>query len=354
MRLPHPVRRLPSAALLAASALALAACGGSTPDDAASSIVRSTTSVAGAGVLGNARDAALACGPTAAVDPAGVTGTVRRVVHAAGETEVPADPQRIVVLDGGGLDTVCALGLQDRLVGAAGPLPTYLGPAVAGVENVGDPQQPDLDRITALQPDLVLMGTTTSSGGTYQQLTTIAPTVPDARDATGWKDNAVLAGTALGRGAEVRRLLAEYQTTAADTGRALDAVQTQASVVEFTDDSIRLYGPASFPGQVLADAGVQRPTSQRLTGAGNGQFVEIGEPELSQAEGDIVYVAFRGESGREAGVAVMNGDRWLALGAAGDRRVFAVDDDIWMTGNGLVAAHAILDDLEVSLNGYVS
>lgn len=351
MRLPHPTRRLPSAVLLTAAVATLVACGGTPADDAASSIVRSTTNVAGAGVLGNARDAALACGPTAPVDPAGVTGTTRTVVHAAGETVVPADPQRIVVLDRGGLDTLCALGLQGRLVGAADPLPTHLGPAVAGAESVGDPRQPDVERIAALRPDLILMGPTSSAPDSYPRLTSIAPTVPATHDPADWKDDVALAGTALGRGADTRRLLAEYQNAAADTGRTLGAQQTQASIVEFTADSIRLYGPASFPGQILADAGVQRPPSQRL--AGTDRFIEIGEPELGQAEGDIVYVAFRGESGRDAGIAVMKGDPWLALGAVRDRRVFAVDDDIWMTGYGLVAAHAILDDLEVSLNGYV-
>ena len=92
MRKPTLTRRVAPVALLAATALVLTACGGSDTDDAASTIVRSTTNVAGAGVLGNDRDTENVCGPTAPVDPAGVTGTVRKVTHAAGETEVPAEP----------------------------------------------------------------------------------------------------------------------------------------------------------------------------------------------------------------------------------------------------------------------
>ncbi|GAA4473558.1 iron-siderophore ABC transporter substrate-binding protein [Rhodococcus olei] len=358
MRKPHPVRRALPAALLAASAVVLTACGGSGTDDAASTIVRSTTNVAGAGVLGNDRDTTNPCGPATPVDPAGVTGSVRKVAHAAGETEVPADPQRIVVLDTDKLDTVCALGLQDRLVGAAvpdqvGAPPKYLGPTIADVETVGTLPEPNFEKIAALKPDLIL-GTKFRAPDAYQRLSAIAPTVYTEKVGITWKDNFLLDGAALGRGADARRLLDEYQVAATETGRSLNASETQASVVRFRPGSIRVYGPDSFPGQVLADAGVQRPEFQRLEGAKDRRFTEISEEELPKAEGDVIYVSFFGDDAQDQGVEVMNGDLWQKLGAVQDKRVFKVDDEIWMTGIGVVAAHDILGDLEASLNGYVN
>ncbi|CRK51646.1 ABC transporter substrate-binding protein [Rhodococcus sp. RD6.2] len=358
MRKPTLIRRLTPTAVLAASVLVLTACGGSGTEDAASTIVRSTTNVAGAGVLGNARDTENVCGPTAPVDPAGVTGSVRKVAHAAGESEVPADPQRIVVLDTDKLDTVCALGLQDRLVGAAvtgavGAQPEYLGATIAAVEPVGTVQEPNFEKIAALQPDLIL-GSKFRTPDDYERLSAIAPTTFTEKVGLTWKDNLVLDGTALGRGASAQQVLDTYETTATETGKSLNSSETQASVVRFMPGVIRIYGPDSFSGQVLADAGVQRPPFQRLEGAQDRRFAELSEEELPKAEGDIIYVSFYGDEARGQGVEIMNGDLWQRLGAVTDKRVFAVDDEIWMTGIGVIAANGILDDLEASLNGYVN
>ena len=83
------------------------------------SVVTSTTRIASAGVLGNDRRPDESCAPEPTpVDPGPPDRAVR---HAAGETEVRADPQRIVVLSGDQLDALCALGLQSRVVAAALP-----------------------------------------------------------------------------------------------------------------------------------------------------------------------------------------------------------------------------------------
>src|SRR5881628_862542 len=122
-------------------------CGGSSnppgPPDAASpanSPVTSTTRIAGAGVLGNQRRPDESCAP----DPAPLDDPPNREVrHAAGSTEVAADPQRIAVLSGDQLDALCALGLQSRIVVAAprdgsSTQPSYLGSVIHGVPAAGD------------------------------------------------------------------------------------------------------------------------------------------------------------------------------------------------------------------------
>jgi iron complex transport system substrate-binding protein len=50
---------------------------------------------------------------------------------------------------------------------------------------------------------------------------------------------------------------------------------------------------------------------------------------------------------------VLRTDEWKELGAATDRRVFAVEDSVWH-GDGLTAARALLTDLRNTLNGYVT
>ena len=138
--------------------------------------------VAGAGVLGNDRRPDESCAPEPThPDP----GPAMRWVHNAAEVEpagveVPEQAERIVVLAGDQLDTLCALGLQSRVVGAALPdgtasQPSYLGAVLHGVEAVGSRSTPDRDAIAALHPDLILGAQGLTPG--YAELAEIAPTV---------------------------------------------------------------------------------------------------------------------------------------------------------------------------------
>lgn len=102
-----------SAALVTAT---VSGCTEKPTNETPSTLATSTTKIASAGVLGNARKPDESCAKdAAAVDPS----APREVRHAQGETEVPEDAKRIVVLDAGAIDTLCALGLQDRIVGVA-------------------------------------------------------------------------------------------------------------------------------------------------------------------------------------------------------------------------------------------
>lgn len=126
------------------------------------------------------------CSPTAEPE---ATGPVT-VEHARGVTEVPADAKLIVVLDSDKLDSLCALGLQDRIVGTAtgtdGAAPSYLGPTIAGLPSVGPFATPNLEQIAGLEPDLII-GTNFRQEKFYDQLAATAPTVFTANVGKTWK-----------------------------------------------------------------------------------------------------------------------------------------------------------------------
>ncbi|MDV6301446.1 iron-siderophore ABC transporter substrate-binding protein [Rhodococcus cerastii] len=342
------------ASVCLAAALALVGCSDSESQDDASTIVRTTTNIAGAGVVGNNRDTAGLCPALAPLDPTGIEGDTRPVGHAEGISVLPADPQRIVVLDAAGLDASCAVGIWERVVGAAtidpdfrgdGDQPLYLGTGLASVPSVGPVGSPDIDAIAALDPDLIL-GAESLGSTMYDELTAIAPTVFTATG-QGWKDTFLQSAAALGRGQAAFEALASFSADAERVGREIDATQTQASVVRFAADSIEVDGPNSFAGQILDEVGVGRPQSQR-----DATF-SVESDNLTPVEGDIVYVRFAGPDGESFGREVMDSDAWHALGSVTDGRVFAVDDTVW-SGSGVVAARAVLDDLSASLNAYVS
>ncbi|WP_245865994.1 ABC transporter substrate-binding protein [Rhodococcoides kyotonense] len=323
-------------------------------EDNASTIVRSTTNVAGAGVVGNNRPTVGLCPAAAPLDPTGIEGSVRPVGHSEGISEIPADPTRIVVLDAAALDASCALGLWERVVGAStldpdfrgdGDQELYLGTGIAEIPSVGTVGSPDLNAIAGLDPDLII-GADSLGTETYDALSGIAPTVFTSSDA-GWKGTFLQSAAALGRGQTGFDELARFSADAEQVGRDVNATQTQASIVRFLPDEIVTDGPSSFAGEVLGEIGVARPPSQQETSN------TVPADDLSGVEGDIVYVRFDGEDGETFGTDVMNGDAWKDLSSAKDGRVFAVDDTIW-SGSGIVAARALLADVTNSLNAYVS
>ena len=355
-------RRKPDVAIAAAAALITAVvvtsvggCGhpGETSSPSAEpTVITSTTRIAGAGVLGNQRRPDESCAPNPVpVDPGEGDREVR---HAAGNTIVPAEPQKIVVLSGDQLDALCALGLQSRIVAAALPdgsdsQPSYLGTVVHDLPAAGTRSSPDLEAIRAAQPDLIL-GSEALTPDTYQELSAIAPTVFTGAPGAAWQDNLRTVGAATWRADAANGMIDDFTAAADKTGADNDASHFQASVVQLTDSTLRVFGPDNFPGNVLADVGVDRPAAQRFT---DKPYVEIGttdedldnSPDFSIAEGDLVYVSFASQAAKDRAGDVMGSDAWKKLSANKDNRVFVVNNEVWQTGEGIVAARAMLADL---------
>jgi iron complex transport system substrate-binding protein len=348
-----------AAAATAILAMLCAACTAGSPGRSGSpsaSVIISTTQVAGAGVLGNQRRPDESCAPQPAQpDPGPPTRTAHNAAGVRPDVaEVRADPQRIVVLSGDALDGLCALGLQSRMVAAALPdgsssQPSYLGTVVHRLPGVGPRNAPDLSGIKASKPDLIL-GSQGLTPQLYPALKAIAPTVFTAAPGAAWEDNLRGVGAATGRADAAGTLINDFTTKAHDTGAAHDAAHYQASIVQFTEHTIRVYGAENFPASVLTVFGVDRPASQRFT---DKPYIEIGAsdadlagtPDFSAADADVVYVSFASPAAKDRAPTVLDSAPWRKLSANRDNRVFVVNNEVWQTGEGLVAARGVVDDL---------
>jgi len=338
-------------------AAGISGCSGSShpaagPDPGStSSVVTSTTKIASAGVLGNLRRPDESCAPEPARRDGAPPGPVR---HAAGQSAVKPDPMRIVALGGDELDALCALGLQSRIVAAALPdgatgQPSYLGTIVHDVPPAGTRSTPDLAAIAAAKPDLIL-GSQSLAPDSYPALAAIAPTVFSAAPGARWQDNLRLVGTATGRARAADDLIAGFAEQAKKAGVANDAAHFQASVVQLTDSTLRIWGTDTFPGSVLAAVGVDRPAAQRFT---DRPYLEVGisdddlqqSPDLSAADGDIVYMSFDSPAAKDRAPVLLDSAAWRELSANRDNRVFVVNNEVWQTGQGIVAARGVIEDL---------
>ncbi|MFH5821321.1 ABC transporter substrate-binding protein [Georgenia sp. AZ-5] len=288
------------------------------------------------------------CGAGAAAPEATTeSAETRTVEHAMGATEVPADVERVVVLDTGELDAVVSLGVTP--VGAvttdvSTSLVSYLGDELSETEPVGTIGEPNLEMIASLDPDLILSNTVRHED-LYDEFSEIAPTVFAGDVGDTWKETLRLTGDALGQRERADQLIADYEARAAEVGESVsggDPASVEVSVVRFLPDQIRLYGEASFIGTVLADAGFARPASQQVQDT----FVEVSPEQISQADGDVLFTSTYGAPEDTAVAEVTGGELWNRLGAVQAGNAHEVSDDTWMLGIGVTAANLVLDDIE--------
>ncbi|NES98848.1 MAG: iron-siderophore ABC transporter substrate-binding protein, partial [Desertifilum sp. SIO1I2] len=130
------------------------------------------------------------------------------VQHVMGETCVPLNPQRIVTLDGFGLDALLALGVQP--VGAANPFSSYLDDRLVDIPLLGRPQEPSLERIVMLKPDLILAFSWYHQP-VYDRLSQIAPTVVyDFNHGRDVQEIVRFIGQTLGKSETATQVLADY------------------------------------------------------------------------------------------------------------------------------------------------
>ena len=151
------MKKILSLALALAMSLSLAACSG------------------GAATESSAPESSAPAQTEAA--PTSVTITSLNGSREAVELAVPYDPQRIAILDMASLDILDALGVGDRVVGAASTSQDYITDDIA---NLGTIKEADLEAVMACEPDVIFIGGRLASS--YDALSEIAPVVYLATD----------------------------------------------------------------------------------------------------------------------------------------------------------------------------
>lgn len=146
--------------------------------------------------------------PVAATEMRLVTDEAGRAVR------LPSRPQRIITLAPNLTEIVYALGAGNRLVGDT----TYCDypPEAKGVAKVGDTLQPNIERIIALRPDVVLISTASQLENFTRQLDErdIAVFVTDPHDLEGvWRSIKTL-GDVLGQREQAEKLLGDLRVRA--------------------------------------------------------------------------------------------------------------------------------------------
>jgi iron complex transport system substrate-binding protein len=271
------------------------------------------------------------------------------VEHAMGTTTLEKNPEKVVILTNEGTEALLSMGVTP--VGAVqswtgDPWYEHIADDMKDVQVVGTESEVNVEAIAALQPDLII-GNKMRQEKIYDQLNDIAPTVFAETLRGDWKENFELYAKALNKEEEGKKVLSDYDSRIEEIKTSLgDKVNQEVSIVRFMAGDVRIYHKDTFSGVILDQIGFARPESQDVD-----DFAEKNatKERIPAMDGDILFY-FTYETGD--GEASQLEKEWIEdplfknLKVAQEGNVYKVNDTIWNTAGGVIAANLLLDDIE--------
>nr|WP_314358882.1 siderophore ABC transporter substrate-binding protein [uncultured Achromobacter sp.] len=275
------------------------------------------------------------------------------VKHARGQTSVPANPTKTIVMDMAVLDTLHALDVEVAGVPTAAKLPPQLAQyAEPRYLKVGSLFEPNYEVIHAAQPQVIIVAG--RSAPKYDELSKLAPTIDltvDPRDLVGsvTRNTETLAAI-YGKQAQARQKLDALRASiSALQGQA--ATAGTALVILTTGGKMSAYGPGSRFG-VIHDAFGLKPAAKGLNVSNHGQAISF--EFIAETNPDWLFVIDRDAAiGREGVSAqrMLDNDLVRATAAWKNKRVVYLNGFNWylLGSAGLTAMQQNVDDIAAAL-----
>lgn len=202
-----------------------------------------------------------------------------------GPIEVPADPQRVIILSTYGGDAVA---LDAPLVGIdswSKSNPNFQD-ALEGVEEVSEN---DLEKILELDPDLIIGSSTMNN---IDKLNEIAPTVTYTYGKIGYLEQHLEIGKALNKEKEAQAWIDDFQKRAQEAGeeiRAKIGEDATVSVIENFDKQIYVFGDNWGRGTEILyqEMGLKMPEKVKEMTENDGYYM-LSQEVLPEYTGDYL------------------------------------------------------------------
>ena len=310
------------AALILLAALGAAGCSNK-EDDGEARMASSQSPAAATG--GQASPS----GPSAsAVQSDGQSSGLRKVKDARGETEIPAEPRRIVDISGA-TEELLLLGFkpigtanQDSL--KPGETPAYLEEYLADAQIVGNYArgEANLEQIAALKPDLIVSSAMFDQ--TYEQLSKIAPVYvieDDPLSFAGWRNRLVQLGGALGEEAKAAEWQKGYDDKAKAVGERIRAAagEDDFAVVVAFPNNLSVFSGTGLGDMLYSDLGL--PRSPGIPAEGWGETISL--EGLTKIDADRIFLQFAQGTEEELAGSVV----WQNLKAVSGGHVYRLPNE---------------------------
>ena len=219
------------------------------------------------------------------------------IKHQLGTTVIKKRPERVAALEMNEADFLDQLGVP-----IAGMVKDYVPHFLAKyksdpkVQDLGAIVQPNMERVHALRPDLILI--TSLQANHYQELSEIAPTLHydvDFKNSQKGhievvKDNLLALGRVFGKETLAQNKAAELDAKVTEVRRITEGRSEKALIVLHNNGAFSSFGQQSRYGFVFSALGV-KPANAAAEASLHGQ--PISSEFIQQANPDILYIVDR-------------------------------------------------------------
>ena len=283
--------------------------------------------------------------------PAAETAEVK-VTHELGETAVSKEPKRVVIFDYALLDLLDNMDVEIVGLPKANIPPLLSAYGDEKYENVGTLQEPDFEKVFALEPDLILISTRTVAH--YEELSKIAPTLYMAVDNDDYlasvEKNALTLGEIFNKTEVVEEKVASLKERAAAIREKASSLEENALVLLANDGSLSAYGPGSRFGFLYGDLGM-KPADPGIEVSTHGQSVTF--EYVLEKDADYIFVVDRAGvvGGTVTAESMFENDIVKRTKAYAEDRIIYLDPFVWyVTSGGITGTEKMLDEVEEALN----
>ncbi|MCA9241305.1 MAG: ABC transporter substrate-binding protein, partial [Planctomycetales bacterium] len=284
------------------------------------------------------------------------------ISHALGETEISGTPQRIVALEWTYVEDLLALGIQPVAVADIQGYNDWVDIPVAladDVVEVGTRQEPNLEKLAELRPDLII-APAFRVAETYAQLSEIAPTVafdpyPTDESVTQYaemRQTFLTIADLVGRAAEGEAVLAQMEAKFAAARSQLEAAgklgEPFVLAQAFGGDTvqIRLFTDNAMAVEIVEQLGLENAWQDATFQQYGFTTVSVEAlPELGDVNFFYVVQDDNNVFTREA-IAPL----WNELAFVQSGNAYALGGDTWLFG-GPLSAELVVDKVMEALTG---
>ena len=267
------------------------------------------------------------------------------IKHEMGETTVPDNPQRIVVLEFSFVDALAAVGITP--VGVAddnkgeGALIPEIASKLGEWTPVGARKQPSLEVVSSLNPDLIIADLKRHEA-IVGELNGIAPTIVLRGLQGTYEDNVAsmsVIGEALGLSDQMEKRIAEHRSTIEALAAKVPASESRTVLPAVVwADGFNAHASSSYTGELLEKIGFKNA----IQSAPGKPYATMTLENLIAIDPDVIFLM------KYSDVTIVDGWKsnplWNVLKAVKNNQIHVVRTTLWAKFRGMIAAEIIAAD----------